>query len=905
MLQEKKIIDEFIGHQRELTLFTEWLADPDPAKPWILFLHDAVAEPEKKGGVGKTWLLHRYAAAAREQNPDMAIAVVDFINTADRDGVAVARRMVDSLTAAYPTWSPIDFLESSAKYLAATGYRASTGATTEVTDRGSLRINAGELLAPLYDAFVRDLARLDRELHDKKIHLLLLFDTFEMIEQYPVIAVLNAVHPFPYKYSFTHIGAVIAGRNAPDWQHQNWQGRESEVQCVPIHPFSIDEMVQFINNNGVYAMEGSLLNAEQAQALYRRTEGRPILVGLVTDMLNHRVMSLDELIATPLKDFERSLVTHINFIEEPLNWAILFMAHIYHRFNPDMLAWILTHLTQDKKFTTDIDIQSLIDRLLVLSFVRRASTSDNIMLHDEMRRLVNTYNWTAQQIFPEAYRKDLSRIVVAYYEQQLTSPLSEQMRQIYTVELAYHKLFVDIDDGFNFASQRFNQAIDFWQNAYARAIFQEMQKFSSQFSSEQRLRMLHGEATLLRREENSVKALELYQQLEEQADENFLAQRRATIQFEKGECYQQISAFDEAIRCFNESYELEMQKENYLHAAYLLNLLGLINRRLGKTTEAENYYRESMALNRQIKDKRNYANALNSMGNLYRLQGKLDEALQYITVALQIRRDFYSKGMSSEIGIGLCLSSICLVYLKMGDLTQAQQFCEEALKIYERNTYLTGITSIYNRFGQIEIGRMRLGQALEWFNKGYAASLGVSSEEEVNSLNKQGRVFVLLGQIEEAIPFFERAASRAQEVRDVYQQLESLLDLVSVRRRLGQEQEALSLLQRTEQIARHYTYHDLLGLIEKIHGEQEYQSSQYQSAFQRFALYCYHMSQFNIQEYDAAIRYLVDALLALPIEQIAEVKTALIAYWNTLTLDTATSALLLKSLTATDLLLDA
>src|SRR6266487_2703979 len=71
----------------------------------ILFFHDATNVPEKKGGVGKTWLLRKCAKIVRERYENVAIAVVDFFSVGDRDSVEVALRIVKSLKEAHSEWS--------------------------------------------------------------------------------------------------------------------------------------------------------------------------------------------------------------------------------------------------------------------------------------------------------------------------------------------------------------------------------------------------------------------------------------------------------------------------------------------------------------------------------------------------------------------------------------------------------------------------------------------------------------------------------------------------------------------------------------------------------------------------------------------------------------------------------
>ena len=88
---EKRDGQRFIGHTSELDTFKRWLTNTDPNAPWILFFHDAFEQPEKKGGVGKTWLLRECAALAKQHDEQVAVVIIDFFSIADRDGAEIAR----------------------------------------------------------------------------------------------------------------------------------------------------------------------------------------------------------------------------------------------------------------------------------------------------------------------------------------------------------------------------------------------------------------------------------------------------------------------------------------------------------------------------------------------------------------------------------------------------------------------------------------------------------------------------------------------------------------------------------------------------------------------------------------------------------------------------------------------
>src|SRR5690242_17753123 len=96
----QKTEQHFIGRSKELVSFTDWLNGP--TTPWILYIHDAAERQEKKGGIGKTWLLRRYQELAQQICGNIAIVAIDFFNLTNRDRIAIAKRSVEALQVAYP-----------------------------------------------------------------------------------------------------------------------------------------------------------------------------------------------------------------------------------------------------------------------------------------------------------------------------------------------------------------------------------------------------------------------------------------------------------------------------------------------------------------------------------------------------------------------------------------------------------------------------------------------------------------------------------------------------------------------------------------------------------------------------------------------------------------------------------
>ncbi len=857
-MQNLQDIDHFIGRNKELKVFTEWLADPHARR--ILYFYDALEEPAKKGGIGKTWLLGKCQEITRQQRPDIAIASIDFFTVGDRNGVVVAERIVEALQDAFPDWVPTLFQETMAEY-------------RDVDKPESIEV--AEVRSALFKALTTDLHYLDRQLAEKDKTLLVFYDTYELIEQNPAIAALRFSQKFPDNYQFEHMYAVVAGRNALDWDNLNWKGREHDVLSIALAPFSQAEMVQYIDTESLYDMG---LHSQQTHALYERTEGRPILVGLVADVLNKHVTTLENLATVPLQTFEPHLVTQINNLEHPLNWIVLFMAHAYHRFNLEILNWLLQEANL-KRLVEDIQYDKMVQELPTLSFIRRPGHGEDFVLHDEMQRLVHQYCWPIHDKNLR-YRNAISHSVINYYEDALEKELSQQKRQTYQIEILYHKLFLDVQDGIEYFSEHFYKAIDLWQSPFARTLLQEVQQFEQRMTPDQYYRLQLAQARLLWAENIPGEALSIYEDLERQADERWVDEHRLDLLGGKGQCYLELSRFFEAIDSFTQCLEIEQARNDELASARRQSDLGYTYRRRGQFDTAVHFYEQSIATYKRLNNLREYADTFNSIGNVYRLQGRNDEALRRCKIALRIRQDLFKAGQISEIPVGLTLSTIGLVCLDIGDLLQAEQVFQRAYEIYNRARHKKAIASTKNRFGQIALAKNDLQEAKRLFEDAQEASAGIDSEAHVNSLNKQGRVLAKQKRWNEAAAFFEQAVEIARQVHDDYQRTENLIDLAEALTYMKQHGQAQKLLLEAEQISQKWNYFDLLGHASEFQGDIDNETGRYEQAFLHYREYCYNMARRNALEYGKALRKLTDKLVEIPKAQLHAIIAMLILYWN-------------------------
>ncbi len=855
------MVEIFIGRTRELAQLRQWLEDAHSSL--VFYLYDELSDPTKKGGIGKTWLLRQFALLVREQK-DLSVEAIpvfiDFFNVADRDGITIAERVVQTLQEHYASWIPQAFEKNLHLY------------------REALQMenaNTAGMLARLSNALADDLRMLHERMVEANQYILLLFDTFELIENNPITAVLHTSHTFPETYSFDRIRCVVAGRNALNMKHPNWIGREHDMTLVSLSPFSYEETLQFLEHHNSYRLKHQ--PEEILRTLYMYTEGRPILLGLVTDVLNGSEMSLRELVAIRQDLFEESLVTQINNFGDPVKWATFFMAHVYHRFDLEFLHLIMSTPGLDH-YIPQAEYQEVLKRLPALSFVRHSSSSTDFVLHDEMRHLVNKYCWEKQDTDGHL-RRELSMLAVGYYEKKMDLEKHEGTHQSYVVEILFHHLIIDKERGFAFFREHFDRAISFSERAFARSLFQEMQRFGELFSRERfsldRQRVLQmDEAKLLHAEENYEAELKIYQELE--LDAVWVERHRSDLFYEKGPCYLRLGKYDQAITCFEICAEIERSNKDPSRYATLLGRLGYVHRLQGRYTRAMQFYEDALKAQRNLDNPPEYANLLNNIGNVQRLRGKLEEALTSCKLALRIRRDLFRQGKVSEQDVALSLSTLGHIYHTLGVLPEEEKSYREAFDIYSRLGDRSALAHARNNLGRVLVKKGDLDDALVEFQQAERIAAGEKTAE-IESLNQQGRVFLQRGNWEKARGFFERAEALSRRFDLRFQIAENLLYLAEALDHL--EQSSSKQMKEAKRIARENDYSYLLARAGEIQGDMYFRRKEYYSAFKYYRVLCRHMALHSAPEFDRTLRKLNDQLLEVPSGFLPAIIDSLLTYW--------------------------
>lgn len=854
---------KFVGREDEVQLFTRWLNNP--AQTQLFYIHDASTQKNEQGGIGKTRLLRELYNTVAKDHPNMIPVLIDFFSPEDRDGVTIARRVMSTLQNRYPQWSLTAF------DLALEEYRRMLQGKN--ADSMALR-------AQLLKSLSTDLELWRERMNGEQKSVLLFFDTFERIEDNPAIAVLNAEQHFPDNYQSGLVRAVVAGRNAPQWSHPVWQGRQKDVLLCPLTGFSLPEACEYLLENAPTNVALGEQPLETIQALHTLTAGRPILLALLVDILNHPEIKLAQLLEMSRHRLEETLVQLLQLIK-PIDRVIYFMAHVSHRFDMQILEAIASTI----KVQHVAGLASLFDDVRPLSVVRTSSSQrDVLVLHDEMRRMVNDYCWPREDP-TMAMRSELSKLMIEHYNARLAAQPEEELRESYLVERLFHELFLNIDAGLASFAEQFRQALRLSQRAFARSLLQEVKKFDEervcsrekqpQLSRAQRQDLKVAEARLLVAEENAQAALLIYQELEGDPNSSWVQHHPSDLLFFKGDCYFHAARYAEAIDSFEACLQLEQENEDKVRTAEIYNFLGLIARRQARHREARDYFLNSLSLFKSLNSSRRYASILNNLGNVYRVMGEPKAGLLYCRRGLQMNEHLYEAGQIGPIPVGLSHMVLGHTYHALERLAEEEFHYQKAFEIFNALGFRFHLSSAYIALGRVCAVKNDLDPAFAYFTKAYELAQGVNREAEVEALNQQGRIFFRREQWPAAAEKFTAAVELSRTVNRPFPLAENLVYLADVLDEMGQP--AQSLLDEARSIAPNEL---MQSRVEEVQADIYYRRGEYQAAFEYYAESCKFAAQYGQVDFLKLLRTLEDQLLDTPAELLPAILSTLLNYWS-------------------------
>ncbi len=213
-----------------------------------------------------------------------------------------------------------------------------------------------------------------------------------------------------------------------------------------------------------------------------------------------------------------------------------------------------------------------------------------------------------------------------------------------------------------------------------------------------------------------------------------------TVHLERGE-------WEKVKSCYEQALEIATAKQEPRLRAQILNNLGAMYNILGEWKEAIWCYEKSIPILRGMKSQKGLAETYNNLGMTYRDKNELRTANRYFQRSLTMARDSGDIRLTATINLNRAEAS-----LKLGELVEARDRCEEAYEILNRINDRLGIAEALKLYGIIYRQMEKHSLALHHLKE----SVRINSECHnplgvAESLREQGILHQMLGDSKQAL----------------------------------------------------------------------------------------------------------------------------------------------------------
>ena len=672
----------FVGREKELSKINDLLTTHREGGKWILTLYG-------DGGIGKTQLLQRYVDIVSEEKKksnDRILAMdkpVDLYLTAHQLEKGILKEIASQL--APDEFN--DFLESVEK-------------------------NENITLEKLRNSFLDIYSSIDAH------QIILFFDTTELASEGAKTFFYEMLPKLKHVNQNTFI--VSAGRKfltmlPPDSAEQ-----------INLSGLSIKDVTEY------FEQQDFPLSQKEIEKLTHLSRGRPILLGLTLDWLKFG-HAPEELLETTPEKFEQAVVERITQLLFPEDQVILLAAHLYRRFNEEILACVFDVSPQEAR-----NLEKALSRFSFIKYRSINNETHSCLLHDEMRELINKHVWMFFDPSGEQ-RREWSKKVIAYYDAQIKQEPSIIETKNLERERLHYLLDADVNEGYSYWYTLIKQAKTPDER---EALNTEILKYQQKLSEIQLLEIEVRKADIAVSRGNYPRSTEKLESVIQHSYcekiEGYKLKARILSRLilsytnsgdvpkaiEKGEGYK--SWFETKLNEVDKNSDLYKALNH--HFARVHNLLGYAYRKQGDKDKPKEYYKKALGL----------------------LKG-LEDADVKLTIA----------SIKTNLGYALHL---------LGEDLEAISQCKTALRIKKKldNPYQLGLT--YNVLGMIEADSLREQRAIDYFQQ----ALDCFNDAK----NERGKalVYIAYGRMLRQLGWYEVKPQRGNVSIDEYQQAGKMLD---------------------------------------------------------------------------------------------------------------------------------
>ncbi|HNT75766.1 MAG TPA: tetratricopeptide repeat protein [Anaerolineae bacterium] len=601
----------------------------------------------------------------------------------------------------------------------------------------------------------------------------LLFDTVEAISNMDILK-----YVLELSQRINNIVLVLAGRPEAKWEVLSpYFG--SMVRTITLEPLGEEASEQYLQRKQDNLRV--ILEPELSQKLLLLAHGRPILIDLAVEWLARNIplpwlteitlkelssLSSDEL-KKKQQEFESQLVQHIRETRGTLDWLVLMLARVYP-LDKQMVIELL-HLSEDAA-------SILLEEARAYVYIK-SLPDGRVTLHDEMRRMINTYAWPAIDLSEERRRRD-SGLIAQYFAAQVQQlqPRINALKQSNEIAITLendlwlaqrerldHLLFCSIPEGVNLFIEVFDAATDSYDIQERSILMDVIEKYIGEIPPDAVYQVQVRRIRHLRDYGDYIQAQQIADEILQ--DSALALDRKLDILTLKASCHERLGAFNDAAGALRKALSICQTTVDFKRwQGAILNSLGRVNRAAGHSNEAEKYYQEALRI---AEDKIQIAAALNNIGHLCSEQGRYRSALSYCSKALCIYQQ-----ENKRLQEGATFTTIGEIYRNWGKYKEALEHYNQALQIFQPEGDPFWLTRTYAYLG----ATYRLAGELELAENLLKRSIA-QDEKALHSwvYHVLGCVYLNLDNYDEAIRCFNVSEQLGVEFHDIRSHINNLV----------------------------------------------------------------------------------------------------------------------------------
>jgi len=292
---------------------------------------------------------------------------------------------------------------------------------------------------------------------------------------------------------------------------------------------------------------------------------------------------------------------------------------------------------------------------------------------------------------------------------------------------------------------------------------------------------------------------------------NYLIQVGQTMQKQ----YSESKAEQYLLQALELLKNIPASKEKYAKLLKLLELLGEVQSRVGKSDSAIHSYQEALKLGEteKLMDHLKEAQMYRKIGYVHHSVSDYSKAISYYERALKKLKYFSSEPELTEY-ITIC-NFLGLTYITKGEHEKCILWSEKGIQLAHKRKHLPLIERSYNNLGWVAYSQGKYEKAIEFFSRCLELQQKIQDKSRLSALNQNlGVIHLNLGQYDKAEEYYYKGLNLAQEMANLSWKGIIYNNLGVLYKDRGEWEKALGFLEKSLKIREQYG--DRRGMVSAL-----------------------------------------------------------------------------------------